>query len=207
MPLNDRDRRALKIGGIIAAVLVVGLLALGQLGKGGTAALPPISIGPSTSIAPSGGPTTGPTVGPSGSPSGEPTGGPSPSPIFSGRDPFSIPPQFQATAPPTDGTSPPPTDGTSPPPTDGTSPPPTSPPTAPSNGASTVIDGHTVVLLDTFTNNGVQMAQVEVDGTVYNVAEGDSFSGGTFELRDVAGNCATFLYGDESFTLCFTPSK
>jgi hypothetical protein len=51
------------------------------------------------------------------------------------------------------------------------------------------------------------MAQVEVDGTIYNVAEGDQFAGGTFELRDVAGNCATFLYGDESFTLCVTPSK
>ena len=142
---------------------------------------------------------------PSGSPSGEPTGGPSPSPIFSGRDPFSIPPQFQATAPPTDGSSSSPTDGGS-----STSSPtnnPSTTPTAPSNGASTVIGGHTVVLLDTFTNNGVQMAQVEVDGTVYNVAEGDTFAGGTFELRDVAGNCATFLYGDESFTLCFTPSK
>jgi hypothetical protein len=201
MPLNDRDRRALKIGGIVAAVLIVALLALGQLGKGGTAALPPISIGPSTSIAPSGGPTVGPSVGPS----GEPTGGPSPSPIFSGRDPFSVPPQFQATASPTDGSSSSPTDGGSP--TTSPTGSPTTSPTAPSNGASTVVGGHTVVLLDTFTNNGVQMAQVEVDGTIYNVAEGDSFSGGTFELRDVAGNCATFLYGDESFTLCFTSSK
>jgi len=201
MPLNDRDRRALKIGGIVAAVLIVALLALGQLGKGGTAALPPISIGPSTSVAPSGGPTVGPSVGPS----GEPTGGPSPSPIFSGRDPFSVPPQFQATASPTDGSTSSPTDGGSP--TTSPTGSPTTSPTAPSNGASTVVGGHTVVLLDTFTNNGVQMAQVEVDGTIYNVAEGDSFSGGTFELRDVAGNCATFLYGDESFTLCFTSSK
>jgi hypothetical protein len=48
---------------------------------------------------------------------------------------------------------------------------------------------------------------VEVDGVVYNPAEGDTFAGGNFELRDVAGNCATFLFGDESFTLCFTPSK
>ena len=199
MPLNDRDRRALKVGGIIAAVLVVALLALGQLGKGGTAALPPISIGPTTST-----PTGGPTVVPSGGPSGEPTGGPSPSPIFSGRDPFSIPPQFQATAAPTDGSTSTPS-GT--PTSSPTGSPTTSPTSAPTNGSSTVIGGHTVVLLDTFTHNGVQMAQVEVDGTVYNVAEGDSFSGGTFELRDVAGDCATFLFGDESFTLCFTPSK
>jgi hypothetical protein len=200
MPLNDRDRRALKVGGIIAAVLVVALLALGQLGKGGTAALPPISIGPSTSIAPTGGPTVGPSVGPS----GEPTGGPSPSPIFSGRDPFSVPPQFQVSASSTDTGSPTSPTDTGSPTSSGS---PTTSPTAPSNGASTVVGGHTVVLLDTFTNNGVQMAQVEVDGTVYNVAEGDSFSGVAFELRDVAGNCAMFLYGDESFTLCFTPSK
>ena len=38
-------------------------------------------------------------------------------------------------------------------------------------------------------------------------AEGDTFAGGNFELRDVAGDCATFLYGDQSFTLCFVPSK
>jgi hypothetical protein len=202
MPLNDRDRRALKVGGIVAAVLVVALLALGQLGKGGTAALPPISVGPSTA------PTGGPTVVPSGGPSGEPTGGPSPSPIFSGRDPFSIPPQFQTAASPTDGsTSPPSGTPTSSPTGSPTTSPTTSPTSAPTNGSSTVIGGHTVVLLDTFTHNGVQMAQVEVDGTVYNVAEGDPFSGGTFELRDVAGDCATFLFGDESFTLCFTPSK
>jgi len=84
---------------------------------------------------------------------------------------------------------------------------PTSTPTAPSNGSSTTIGGHTVVLIDTFTRNGVQMATIEVDGTVYNVAEGSSFAGGTFTLRDVAGNCATMQYGDQSFTLCLTPQK
>ena len=92
MPLNDRDRKALKVGGIVAAVLVLALLGLGQLGKGGAPALPPLSVGPSTATGPA---ATGPGVtGPSesGSPS---QGGPSPSPIFSGRDPFSLPPQFQ----------------------------------------------------------------------------------------------------------------
>ena len=96
MPLNDRDRKALKVGGIVAAVLVLALLGLGQLGKGGAPALPPLSVGPSTSTGPSGTGVTGPGVtGPSGS--GSPSqGGPSPSPIFSGRDPFSLPPQFQS---------------------------------------------------------------------------------------------------------------
>ena len=52
MPLNDRDRKALKIGGIVAAVLVLALLGLGQLGKGGAPALPPLSVGPSTATGP-----------------------------------------------------------------------------------------------------------------------------------------------------------
>ena len=199
MPLNDRDRKALKVGGIVAAVLVLALVGLGQLGKGGAPALPPLSVGPSTASGPV---ATGPGVtGPSesGSPS---QGGPSPSPIFSGRDPFSLPPQFQTIAPPSGVTGPGPTGGggvTGPGPTGSTNP--------PTNGSTTVIGGHTVVLIDTFTSNGVSHATVEVDGIVYNPAEGATFAGGNFELRDVAGNCATFLFGDESFTLCFTPSK
>jgi len=199
MPLNDRDRKALKVGGIVAAVLVLALVGLGQLGKGGAPALPPLSVGPSTTTGPV---ATGPGVtGPSesGSPS---QGGPSPSPIFSGRDPFSLPPQFQTIAPPSGVTGPGPTGGggvTGPGPTGSTNP--------PTNGSTTVIGGHTVVLIDTFTSNGVSHATVEVDGIVYNPAEGATFAGGNFELRDVAGNCATFLFGDESFTLCFTPSK
>ena len=206
MPLSDKDRRALKIGGIVAAILIVALLAAGQLGKGGTQALPPLSVGPSTTGAPSTGPTTGPTG--SATPSG---GGPSPSPIFAGRDPFSIPPQFATASGATGPTGPSgPSGGTGPTGPSGSTGSPTSPtstPTAPSNGSSTVIGGHTVVLIDTFTHNGNQMASVEVDGTVYNVVEGHSFSGGTFSLRDVAGNCATFLYGDQSFTLCLIPQK
>ena len=215
MPLNDRDRKALKVGGIVAAVLVLALLGLGQLGKGGAPALPPLSVGPSTATGPT---VTGPGVtGPSGSVSPS-QGGPSPSPIFSGRDPFSLPPQFQTTASaqrqhgrrPTGPTGPR-TDRSAVPapdrPVGGTGPGPTGPTTPPTNGSTTVIGGHTVVLIDTFTTNGVSHATVEVDGIVYNPAEGATFAGGNFELRDVAGNCATFLYGDESFTLCFTPSK
>ena len=213
MPLNDRDRKALKIGGIVAAVLVLALLGLGQLGKGGGGALPPLSVGPSTSVGPTG-PTGVPTTGPTGSPSQ--SGGPVPSPIFSGRDPFSLPPQFATggTGPgTTGGTGPAPTGstgGTGPGPTGstgGTGPGPTGSTLPPTNGGSTVIGGHSVVLIDTYTSNGVQHASVSVDGTVYNPAEGATFAGGNFELRDVAGNCATFLFGDESFTLCFTPSK
>jgi hypothetical protein len=216
MPLNDRDRKALKVGGIVAAVLVLALLGLGQLGKGGAPALPPLSVGPSTTTGPGVTGVTGPGVtGPSesGSPS---QGGPTPSPIFSGRDPFSLPPQFQTTDSPTGPTGggtgptgPGPTGSTGGPgPTGSTGGPgPTGPTNPPTNGSTTVIGGHTVVLIDTYTANGVSHATVEVDGIVYNPAEGATFAGGNFELRDVAGNCATFLFGDESFTLCFTPSK
>jgi hypothetical protein len=214
MPLNDRDRKALKVGGIVAAVLVLALLGLGQLGKGGAPALPPLSVGPSTATGPA---VTGPVVtGPRGSVSPS-QGGPSPSPIFSGRDPFSLPPQFQTTESPGGSTGGPtgstggpgPTGSTGGPgPTGSTGGPgPTGPTTPPTNGSTTVIGGHTVVLIDTFTTNGVSHATVEVDGIVYNPAEGATFAGGNFELRDVAGNCATFLFGDESFTLCFVPSK
>jgi hypothetical protein len=213
MPLNERDRKALKIGGIVAGVLVLALLLLGQLGKG-TTALPPLSVGPTVSGGPTG--VTGvPSTGPTGSVSPSQSGGPVPSPIFSGRDPFSVPPQFQvtpATGPGPTGTGPGPTGtgpgptGTGPGPT-GTGPGPTGPTLPPTNGSSTTIGGHEVVLIDTYTANGVQHASVSVDGTVYHPAEGDTFAGGNFELRDVAGDCATFLYGDQSFTLCFVPSK
>jgi len=60
-----------------------------------------------------------------------------------------------------------------------------------------------VVLLDTFTANGVEQAQVEVDGTVYDPSVGETFGPNKiYRLQSVSGNCATFLYGDESFTLC-----
>ena len=218
MPLNERDRKALKFVGIVAAVLVLALLGLSQLGKGGGGALPPLSVGPSTTAVPTG-PTGIPTTGPSGSVSPS-EGGPSPSPIFSGRDPFSLPPQFVVSPGGSTGgsTGPGPTGSTGttgpgptgPGPTGSTGttgPGPTGPTLPPTNGGTTVIGGHEVTLIDTFTVNGVQHATVSVDGVVYHPAEGDTFAGGNFELRDVAGNCATFLFGDESFTLCFSPSK
>jgi hypothetical protein len=43
---------------------------------------------------------------------------------------------------------------------------------------------------------------VEVDGHGYNVAVGARFAGGSFELQGVSGSCASFLYGDQAFSLC-----
>ena len=79
--------------------------------------------------------------------------------------------------------------------------------TVPGNGSSQNVGGSTVVLLDIFERDGVTHVQVEVDGTVFDVVVGERFAGGRFELRSVGGNCATFLFGDEQFTLCISAQK
>ena len=90
------------------------------------------------------------------------------------------------------------------PPTNGTS----SPPTQPGGGSSEVVGGKTVVLLSVFRVAGEPVVQVEVDGRVFsNIGIGDTFDSGRYELRSVSGDCATFLYGDESFTLCAISPK
>ena len=199
MPLTDRDKRTLKIGGVTLAGIVGLFLIYTLLSPGGGEVALPSFAPPPTGATPSG--SVGPSVGPSGSPTVQPTVPPVEN--FSGRDPFSVPPILATTTAPT--TTPPTDSGaTTTPPT--TTPPTTTPPSNPS-GSSTVIGGHTVVLLDVFQRNGKTRAQVEVDGTVYNVAEGGTFDAGQFEFRSASGNCATFLYGDESFTLCATSSK
>src|SRR5207247_6938688 len=81
MPISDRDKRTLKIGGIVAGVLIVGLVLFNVLsGGGGTeTALPPTPPRSAT-------PTATPTV--------TPTATRTPVAVFTGRDPFSTPPQF-----------------------------------------------------------------------------------------------------------------
>ncbi|HTG47085.1 MAG TPA: hypothetical protein VK646_05480 [Actinomycetota bacterium] len=195
MPLSDRDRRTLIIGGVIVGVLLVGLLLFTLLsgGGGGSEALP--SFPPPGSPQP----TTAPTTAPS------PV---HPVAVFTGRDPFSKPGAFATTSsssgsptgsPSGSGT------GTGTPTGSGTG---TGTPTQPGNGSSETVGGHQIVLLDTFQANGQTRAQVEIDGTAYNVAVGETFGpGDRYELRSVSGDCATFLFGDESFTLCITPQK
>jgi hypothetical protein len=203
MPLTPRDRRTLTIGGVVLGVLLLGFLVMNVLSGGGgeeIPSLPPITTGPG------GG---GGTVSPS------PTDGVSPIPVFTGRDPFSIPPGLSpttaTTTPPTNGgtTTPPTNGGTTTPPTNGGTTPPTSaPPTQPGGGSSEVVGGKTVVLLSVFSRGGEPMVQVEVDGQVFNnIGIGDTFDNGRYELRSVSGDCATFLFGDESFTLCTISPK
>ena len=196
MPLSDRDRRTLRIGGIVAGVLVVGLVLFNVLGGGGETQAPPRRTTGSAT------PTLAPTV--------TPTTTPTPVARFTGRDPFSTPPQFLV-ATGTSGTgssSPGGSSSSSSSSGSGSSSSTSPPPTQPGGGSSENPGGHTVVLLDTFRVSGTDRAQVEIDGVVYNVAVGEQFGpGNRFELRSVSGNCGTFVFGDQSFTLCITPSK
>ena len=196
MPLSDRDRRTLRIGGIVAGVLVVGLVLFNVLGGGGETQAPPRRTTGSAT------PTLAPTV--------TPTTTPTPVARFTGRDPFSTPPQFLV-ATGTSGTSSSSPGGSSSSSSSsgsGSSSSTSPPPTQPGGGSSENLGGHTVVLLDTFRVSGTDRAQVEIDGVVYNVAVGEQFGpGNRFELRSVSGNCGTFVFGDQSFTLCITPSK
>ena len=200
MPISDRDRRMVRIGGIVIGVLVVGFLLLKLLGGGGAEEPFPSSspLRPSSS---------------STQPTGTPSLAPSPVLVLPARDPFSVPPGFETTTSSSGGSSTSSSSGgsstsTSSGGTTTTTTGTTTPPTQPGNGASKTVGGHTVVLLDTFTANGVEQAQVEVDGTVYDPSVGQTFGPNKqYRLQSVSGNCATFLYGDESFTLCVSPNK
>jgi hypothetical protein len=65
-----------------------------------------------------------------------------------------------------------------------------------------------VTLIDTLTQNGAEQATVSVDGTVSHPSAGESFGPNRqYMLQSVSGNCATFLFGDEAFTLCVPQNK
>ncbi len=195
MPLTDRDKRTLKYGGIaVGALLVLFLGSKLLFGGGGEEPAP-----------------TGTTRRPSATPTPTPTPTATQTPVaqFAGRDPFSTPPEFLVGGTPSGpggSTSTASSPGGSPSSPGGSTTSP--PPSQPGGGSSSNLGGHSVVLLDVFSRGGVGHAQVEIDGVVYTVAVGERFGpGNRFELRSVSGNCGTFVFGDESFTLCITPSK
>ena len=186
-------------GGVLGFLLVAFFLFNNLSGGGDDGAIPTL---PPITTAPGGG------GGDSGTPTVSPSNGISPQPVFTGRDPFSIPPALATTIIPSgsgSSTVPPSGSVTSSPSQSGSSTPTTTPPSTPGGNSSLVLGGKTVVLLDTF--KGGTRAQFEVDGTVYNVGIGDTFGGGSFELQSINGDCATFLYGDEPFTLCANSTK
>ena len=197
MPLSDRDKRTLKYGGIAVGALLVVFLGSKLLFGGGGAEEP----------------ITGSVRQPTATPTPSVTKTPTPVAQFGGRDPFSTPPEFLVggTSSSSGGSSSSGTSsagGSSTSPGGGGSSSGGPPPSQPGGGSSANLGGHTVVLLDAFSRNGVGHAQVEIDGVVYTVAVGEKFGpGNRFELRSVSGNCGTFVFGDERFSLCITPSK
>ena len=176
MPLSPRDRRALIVFGAVTLVAAAVVFLFIQKG----------SKTPSTA------PRQGTVNVTQPSPTPTPTKAKKQKQVlvFSGRDPFdpsqgggSI--QAPAGAP---TVSPPGSSG------------------SPTGGSSKQVGGKTVVLIDIFTEDSVEKAQVEVDGTVYTVAEGDSFDDG-FRLVSIDGTCASFTHSATSFTLCEVENK
>src|SRR5438128_3134485 len=134
MPMTARDRKVLKYGGIAVGAMLV-LFFVSKLLSGGSGAFPPL-------------PPTVPRQS-TGTPS--PTSGVLPPPAATERDPFAVPAGLgTSTESPTPSGTGSPTQTSSPTPS----------PTLPGNGASTQIGGHTVVLLDVYSVDGVEHAQV-----------------------------------------------
>jgi hypothetical protein len=60
------------------------------------------------------------------------------------------------------------------------------------------VTGRPVVLVDVIDE---QSAEVQVEGVPMTVSEGQRFAR-LYRMVSVEANCARFLYGDESFSLC-----
>ncbi|HEY3239112.1 MAG TPA: hypothetical protein VGL92_06080 [Acidimicrobiia bacterium] len=183
MPLSPRDRRTLIIFGAVTFVAALAFFLF--VNKGSKAPTPATAAVPNINL-------------------NQGTGSPSPTPspvakkkkhkqvlVFAGRDPFCCNPSTSPVAITSPGATVSPA-GT--------------PAPGPSGGSSATFDGTTIVLVDIFTSEGTQQAQVEVDGTVYTVSAGDTFAG-DFTLVSIDGTCADFLFQSQSFSLCETANK
>lgn len=178
MPMSPRDRRALIVFGVITVVAAAAFFLFVNKGSKGTnTALPQA---PSVNVPQSPG---SPTPAPS------PTGKKKPKEVlvFSGRDPFCCNRPVAAVSGPSVS-------------------PAGNPSSGPGGGSSATFNGQTIVLIDIFSSNGTDQAQVEVDGTVYTVSPGDNFAG-DFQLVAINGTCADFLFQDQPFSLCETANK
>src|SRR3954466_9110078 len=225
MAITDRDKRTLRIGGIALGVLLVAFLLLKLLGGGGSqeeaTSFSPPPHPPRPARTP-GRPDRPPRAGGGsrGAGSGPESRSLAPSPVLvlPGRDPFAIPAGFPVSSSGTSSSGDSPSTGTTTTASGGTTTTTTTTststpgggtrtPTQPS-GATEIVGGHQVTLIDTFTTNGVEQATVSVDGTVYRPSAGQTFGPNKqYKLQSVSGNCATFLFGDQSFTLCVPQNK
>jgi hypothetical protein len=68
-----------------------------------------------------------------------------------------------------------------------------------SSGGAT--GGQRVTLVDISGSGSGRTATVEVNSTEYQVQEGDTFAG-SYRVKNLTSDCGTFVFGDESFTLC-----
>ncbi|MEA2557984.1 MAG: hypothetical protein QOG88_1522 [Actinomycetota bacterium] len=208
MPITDRDRRTLIIGGSIVGFFVLVLLIYKLFLSGGStpteATSPVITLQPTSSATPTQSPSS--------------NGGGGGVVTFAGRDPYCTPQSYVSRlillhlpVPPGSYYCPGvivPTPSISAGPSGSGTPSGSATPTATATvptapvASSTTVGGRTVVLIGTPTLTPAARAQVEVDGHGYNVAVGARFAGGSFELQGVSGSCASFLYGDQAFSLC-----
>ncbi len=69
-----------------------------------------------------------------------------------------------------------------------------------SSGSSATVGAQRVALMTIFTKDGKQIAQTKVGDTVHSPTVGQVFAG-SYKLLAVSGKTATYLYGDEQFTL------
>ena len=210
MPITDRDKRTLVIGGSILGFFLLAFLIYTLFLSGGTDTATGSS--PITTLPPAA----------SGSLSSTPTPVPSASGVttFSGRDPYCIPQSYVSRQEllhlPVDITGyycpgvfvATPTPSVTPTPSGSGTPTSTSTPTvSPSfvgspSVSSATLGGRTVVLVAAHASLPESSVQVAVDGKVFSVSVGHMFGGGSFQLQGVSGSCASFLYGDQAFRLC-----
>ena len=92
------------------------------------------------------------------------------------------------------------TTGTTTAPSTDTAAPATTDGTTTSTGSTTTVGTQRVALMTVFTKDGVSYAQTKVGEVVYLPRVGQAFAG-TFKLLAVSTKTATYLYGDEQFTL------
>ena len=71
-----------------------------------------------------------------------------------------------------------------------------------SPGSTGGASGSQRVTLVAISGSGAsRTATVEVNSTEYQVKDGDTFAG-SYRVKDLTANCGTFVFGDETFTLC-----
>jgi hypothetical protein len=173
LPTSPRERLLVKVMAGVAGLLVV-LLAVHAM-SGGKAA-------PASTTAPS-----GPIQAPSPAPSapGQTHHSKHNVPEFTGVDPF-VPLVTPAPSP-----SPSPSQTTE------------APPAQTQTGSTATVDGKSLQLVGLFMDNGVEKAQVTVDGVTYQAAPGDTFAD-EFLLVSIADPCANFSWQTSTFTLCLS---